>query len=78
MEAQSTREEAQSSARRAEQARLASEEQAAVARRERETADELERRAAEVDPDVEDPVNDDRDLTDREREQARRDPDSTV
>ena len=52
VEAQGTREEARATERRAEQARLQAEEQAERARRERAAAEDLQRKADELDPDV--------------------------
>ena len=52
MEAREHREEADATARRAEQARLEAQEQADRARKQQEAADDLRRRADEVDPDV--------------------------
>lgn len=53
-EAQDHREDAEVTARRAEQARLEAEEQADRARLQQEAADDLRRRADEIDPDVTD------------------------
>lgn len=52
VEARSHREEAEATARHAEQARLEAEEQAERARREQDAAEALRRQADEVDPDV--------------------------
>ena len=54
VEAQGTREEARATERRAEQARLQAEEQAERARNEQAAAEDLKRRADELDPDVDD------------------------
>ena len=51
-EARDHREDADATARRAEQARLEAQEQADRARKQQEAADDLRRRADEVDPDV--------------------------
>ena len=61
LEAQSHREEANATARRAEKAQLEAKEQAEVARREQESAAELRQRADEVDPDVDTDAADERD-----------------
>ena len=52
VEAREHREDADATARRAEQARLEAEEKADRARKQQEAADDLRRRADEVDPDV--------------------------
>jgi len=52
VEARTHREEAEATARRAEQARLEAEEQADRARKQQEAADDLRRRADEIDPDA--------------------------
>ena len=71
-EAQGTREEARASERRAEQARLEAEEQAERARREQAAAEDLQRKADEVDPDVDVDASDEERKTNGRRFAGRR------